>query len=119
MSDEPVIEAKTYPPGYPQKGMSLCIASDMQHVLLVAMQVDGPGAEPKTLGRPTDVTQGFWASFLNICPPGQKTPVYGNGKHVMTVTVEMADQAAVPEEDLAAVPAFVAPERKPLDLSKL
>lgn len=106
---------------YPQRGMALCIAEDRQHVLLVPMQVDGPGQQAQPVGRPTDVTQGFWASLLNICPAGETTKVYGGGKHVMNVTVEMIDaahQTPVPEQDLEQVPDLKF-ERKKIDLDQL
>ena len=122
MSDSPAPQApKVVAVGYPKKAFALALDEDRQHVLLVELSVPHPGAQPEQVGVPLDLTQGFYATLLSLCPPGETTPVYGGGKHVMDVRIDLIPEelrTPVPQEHLDVVPEFRAPERKPLDLSK-
>lgn len=110
------------PPGYPKKAFMLGLSKDQTAVLLVEMSVAHPEAEAVPVGNPINITQGFWATLCSLCEDGKPTPVYGNGLHVLDVTVNVIPpelRTPVPQSDLTEVPEFKAPVRKPFALKDL
>ena len=113
---------RVYPEGYPIRGIGLALSQDGAHVLMVTSQIAGPGGQPEVIGKPVDITSGFWSTLMTMCPPGETTPIYAKGLKVWEITVKILkeeEQTPVPEEHLTTIGEFKAPARKPLDLDKL